>query len=144
MTAVAAVLTSLGVGATLAAVITGLFGRKKANADASAVISDTARELLTPLRERMHEMAADESRLRRRIDDLEADLRWLRAERADQIRRDTAMQHHMKALNVWTQEWLPRARDLGLEVPDPPVPPDLVPLMDPNYLMTPQPRSAAD
>ena len=143
ITAVAAVLTSLGVGAVLAAVITGMFGRKKMAADAASVISDTARELLAPLRERIHELNQEERRLRHRVEDLESDLRWMRAERADQIRRDAAMQNHMKALNKWTQEWLPRARDLGLEVPDPPTPPDLMPLIDPTHMLsgaTPTPR----
>lgn len=135
VTAVAAVLTSLGVGAILSAVITGLFGRRKMQADAAAVISDTARELLQPLRERVGELNREEARMRHRIEDLESDLRWMRAERADQIRRDSAMQNHMKALNRWTQEWLPRARDLGLEVPDPPQPPDLVPLIDPTNML---------
>lgn len=140
VTAVAAILTSLGVGAILTAVISGLFGRGKAKAEAAAIIGDTARELLQPLRDRMIEMGADEKRMRHRIEDLEADLRWLRAERADQIRRDTAMQHHLMALNTWTQEWLPRARSLGLEVPDPPLPPNLMPLIDPTQMLQPPPH----
>lgn len=142
VTAVAAVMTSLGIGAILAAVVTGLFGRRKANADAAAVIGDTARELLVPLRERISDMAEEEKRLRRRVEDLESDLRWLRAERADQIRRDVAMQSHMKALNRWVDEWVPRARTLGLEVPDPPPAPDLMPLIDPTQLF--QPRVPAE
>lgn len=143
--AVAAVLTSLGVGAILAATITGMFGRKKAAADTASIIGDAARELLQPLRERLHEMADEEKRLRRRVDDLEADLRWLRAERADQIRRDAAMQNHLRALNQWAQEWLPRARDMGLDVIDPPTPPELIPLIDPLQLVgAPSPRRAKD
>lgn len=142
MTAVAAILTSLGIGAILAAVVTGLFGRRKVAADAAAVIGETARELLQPLRERLHEMADEEKRLRRRVEDLESDLRWLRAERADQIRRDVAMQSHMKALNRWVDEWVPRARMLGLDVSDPPPAPDLMPLIDPTQLF--QPRVPAE
>jgi hypothetical protein len=148
---VAAVLGALGVGAILQAVVTGVFGRHKvaaeverAKADAAAVIGEAARELLQPMRDRLHEMAQEEKRLRHRVEDLEADLRWLRAERADQIRRDAAMQHHMRALNAWVDVWLPQARSLGLEVPDPPIPPQLLPLIDPTQLLAPTPRAAAD
>lgn len=144
-TLVTAMLTSLGIGGILAAIVTGLFGRKKASADAAAVIGDTARELLQPLRERLQDMAQEEKRMRRRVEDLEADLRWLRAERADQIRRDAAMQTHLRALSIWAQEWLPRARAMGLEVSDPPMPPDLIPLIDPLQLVgAPRPRQSEE
>lgn len=145
ITAVAAVMTSLGIGAILTAIINGGFGRKKSNADAASIIGDAARELLTPMRDRLHEMGEEEKRLRRRVEDLEADLRWLRAERADQIRRDAAMQIHLRALSAWAAEWLPRARAMGLEVVDPPIPPDLVPLIDPLQLVgPPSPRASRE
>lgn len=142
--AVAAVLTSLGVGAILSALVTGLFSRKKVSADATAILTETARELLQPLRDRIAEMSGEEKRLRRRVEDLESDLRWLRAERADQIRRDSAMQNHLKALNSWAEEWVGAAREAGVPVPDPPKPPDLLPLIDPTHMLMPSPRAPSD
>lgn len=139
--AIAAIATALGVGAVITAVVTGLFGRKKAKADAADVLVDTARDLIKPLSDRIGELMREKKesdeeqrRLRHRIEDLETDLRWLRAERADQVRRDAAMQGHLKAMNHWVDEWLPRARNMGLEIPDPPEPPDLVPLVDPSAM----------
>lgn len=139
--AIAAITTALGVGAVITAVVTGLFGRKKSKADAADVLAETATELIAPLRERITELTnqlkeekEDNRRLRHKVEDIEQDLRWLRAERADQVRRDAAMQAHLKALGKWVDEWLPRARNMGLEIPDPPEPPDLVPLVDPSAM----------
>lgn len=134
---VGSILLGSGGSAILLSMVQALINRRKLGADTAAVLSDTARELVQPLRERITEMADENRRLRHRVEDMEADLRWLRAERADQIRRDAAMQNHIEALAAWVDTWLPQARALGLLVPDPPRPPHLPKLIDPELI---QPR----
>lgn len=129
---VGSILIGSGFSAILLAIVQAFINRRKLGADTVAVLSDTARELVQPLRDRVHEMAEEERRLRHRVEDLEADLRWLRAERADQIRRDIALQDHVEAQSAWVGEWLPQARGLGLTIPDPPRPPSLAKLVDPD------------
>lgn len=138
--AVAAILTALGIGSIVTAFVTGVFGRKKGRAETADILTEAARELVAPLLDRVREQETENKRLRHRIEDMESDLRWLRAERGDQIRRDALMQNHLRALDVWTGEWLPRARENGLVVEDPPKPPDLIPLMDSELLSHPHPR----
>lgn len=142
--AVAAILTALGIGSVITAFVTGVFGRRKNRADTAEVLTGAARELVAPLLDRVREQETENKRLRHRIEDMESDLRWLRAERGDQIRRDTLMQTHLRALNDWTAEWLPRARELGLVVAERPKPPDLIPLMDPSLLTHPHPRDRGE
>jgi flagellar biosynthesis GTPase FlhF len=78
--------------------------------------------------------AEDRAEHREEMEQVRAELRWMRRDRADQIRRDQARADFDRELMAWINEWLPRARDLGLEVPDPPRPPELPRLIDPDLL----------
>ncbi len=78
--------------------------------------------------------AEDRQRHRQEMDQVRAELRWLRGDRADQIRRDQLRAEFDRRLMAWIHEWLPRARALGLVVPDPPSPPALPDLIDPELL----------
>lgn len=131
---IGSILIGSGASAILLAIVQAFISRRKLGADTAAVLTDTARELIAPLRDRLQEMGQEERRLRHRVDDLEADLRWLRAERADQMRRDRALHDHIEAHSAWVNLWLPQARALGLTVPDPPTPPKLTPMIDPDLI----------
>lgn len=79
----------------------------------------------------------DVRELRQQVDDLREEMTWMRRDRADQLRRDHARSIFDRAMVAWVTEWLPRARGLGLEVPDPPEAPNLSPLMDAETLEHP-------
>lgn len=75
-----------------------------------------------------------EVRLREELVLVEEQMRWLRRDRADQIRRDHLRAAFDASLMAWLNEWLPRARAAGVEVSDPPVAPTLPPLLDPDIV----------
>lgn len=79
----------------------------------------------------------DRAELRVELDNLSAEVRWLRRDRADQIRRDNAWQEFSTAIVRWVEMWMPQAREMGLRVTEPPQPPSLQSLvaadvMDPD------------
>lgn len=133
-------LVGTGASAILLALVQAVINRRKLGADTVAVLSETARELVQPLRERIQELQTEEKKLRRRVESLEEDLRWLRNDRADQVRRDRLMHQHGRAMVAWAHLWVPQARALGLEVPDPPEPPELPPLLEPQIFGPPARR----
>lgn len=95
-------------------------------------------EALTAEIQRVREDAdEDRTRFRAEFEAVQAELRWMRRDRADQIRRDHTRAEFDRQMIRWVNEWLPRARTLGLEVPDPPHAPDLPELIDPFGLDTP-------
>jgi hypothetical protein len=141
---VAVILTALGVGSIITAIVTACSAAGRAGP--TPPTSSPRRRASWSLRcwTGVREQEAENKRLRHRIEDMESDLRWLRAERGDQIRRDALMQRHMKALDEWTNEWLPRARELGLMTTERPRAPDLIPLMDSELLTHPHPRDRGE
>lgn len=96
------------------------------------------REDVATLREQRAEDRAEHEAHRRecaeQIEEITAEVQWLRYDRADQIRRDRARAMFEADIVNWIDEWLPRARALGLDVPDPPRAPDLPPLIDPEHM----------
>jgi hypothetical protein len=62
-------------------------------------------------------------------DELLSEVVWLRRDRADQIRRDHARAAFETEIVDWINEWLPRAREMGLDVSNPPAAPDLASLI---------------
>ena len=76
--------------------------------------------------------AEDRREHEEQIAELKAEIDWLRGDRTDQIRRDRARGVWEQAMVDWVSEWLPRARALGLVVPNPPEAPALHPLFAPE------------
>lgn len=64
-----------------------------------------------------------------RLADLDAEVEWLRLERADQRRRDRARDTYDRAMAAYVYDLAGRARASGIPVDDPPRPPDLAPLL---------------
>lgn len=62
---------------------------------------------------------------REEFDNLHAEMRWLRRDRADQIRRDAAWHNFGAAIVLWIETWMPQAIAMGLRVTDPPKPPNM-------------------
>lgn len=133
MNGIGQLLIALGAGGVFTAVVSAFLNRRKLRADTSAVFTDTAVALIGPLRTELQQVRKDcedeEAKLRDRMEDLDQEVRWLRRDLVDLMRRDRVRTVFFQRLLAWTSEWFPRARALGLEVPDPPDPPDLQPLL---------------
>lgn len=75
------------------------------------------------------ERAAEAADLSHRLADLQAEVEWLREERADQRRRDRVRDGYDRRMSAYVFDLAARARASGMEVDDPPRPPDLAPLL---------------
>ncbi|MEU0871662.1 hypothetical protein [Nocardia brasiliensis] len=100
---VAAVLGAAGVGGITTAAATGLFGRRKNRADAAAVLTQAAAQMVEPLSRQLAEVTAALEEHKR------ADLARQRRQRAAAVR-------HVR----WDTTVAEQLRALGAEVPPPP------------------------
>lgn len=54
------------------------------------------------------------------LEQLRADVEWLRGELTDMRRREAARDGQARLHTAWDNEWAPRARDAGIAIPEPP------------------------
>ncbi|WP_147286965.1 hypothetical protein [Nocardia otitidiscaviarum] len=100
---VAAVLGGVGAGGIGTALVTGLLGRRKSRADAVAVLTQAAAQMVEPLSRQLAEVTA-------------ALEEHKRADRARQRQQRAAAARHV----LWDNTVAEQLRALGAEVPAPP------------------------
>jgi uncharacterized membrane protein YebE (DUF533 family) len=125
-TLLAAILGSGGAGAILAAIVTGLFSKRKLGAEATEIITKAAAGVVT-------NMQAEIDRQVKRNDDLIHDHK--------QAMRDLVEAHNQEMENVrrvlqlhvaWDAIAISKMNDMGIHLPPPP------PLLPPTHLEPPE------
>lgn len=104
------VLGTLGIGSVVAAVVSGLFSRKKLGADATQIITQAAAGVV-------ERTEADNARLRAEV----AEERLMREQRENELRR--LIDQHTRVLQLhaaWDHIAVERLAAAGIELPEPP------------------------
>lgn len=71
--------------------------------------------------------------LRTQVADLSAEMEWNRRERLDLAAREHHRAEFDRAIAQWINQWVPRARAAGLDIPDPPQFIELPPVVLPRW-----------
>ncbi len=103
-----------GLGAIAAAIVTGLFSRRKLGAEATKIITDAAAGVVTSLE---REIVRQRERMEIMIDEHRAAIRTLMANHAEEIEENRrALQMH----TAWDYLAIDRLREHGVDLPPPP------------------------
>lgn len=106
-------LTALGVGAVLLAIVNGLFSKRKLSADATKVITEAATGVLANLKEENTRVIASNAVLTSRVEAAEHESRRLREDL--QLLREAVSVHAF-----WDRQAFNAGRAQGLDLPEPP------------------------
>lgn len=106
-------LTAVGVGSVITALVTGLFGKRKLSADATKIITEAAGGLVKDLRDENARHIASNASLTERLAALER-------RELERDQRERERDHAILLHGYWDQQVFTMARDQGLALPEPP------------------------